>query len=107
MRGMCTVICLVIWALAPAAQTPQSPAPATQKPGMTPRPPLLFAEPWRLPSHTGEETDENMRFTPAVVTNPRIEVTLYGQDAKVIRAAVHEERVDLWNGMAASPVVRT
>ena len=92
---------------ASAAQQPVAPAPATQKPGMTPRPPLLFSEPWRLPPHTGEQTDENMRFTPAVVTNPRLEVTLHGPDAAVVRAAVHEERVDLWNGMAASPVAIT
>jgi hypothetical protein len=74
---------------------------------MAPRPPLLFSEPWRLPPYTGERTDENMRFTPAVVTNPRVEVKLYGPDAKVILASVHEERVDLWNGMAASPVAVT
>jgi hypothetical protein len=74
---------------------------------MTPRPPLLLSEPWRLPPHTGEPTDENMRFSADVVTNPRIEVTLYGRDAAVIRAAVHEDRVDLWNGMAASPVAVT
>jgi hypothetical protein len=74
---------------------------------MTPRPPLLFSEPWRLPSYTGEQTDENMRFTPGVVTNPRVDVTWYGTDAKVVRAAVHEERVDLWNGMASSPVAVT
>ncbi len=92
---------------ASAAQQPAAPAPATQKPGMTPRPPLLFSEPWRLPPHTGEQTDENMRFTSAVVTNPRLEVTLHGPDAAVVRAAVHEERVDLWNGMAASPVAIT
>jgi hypothetical protein len=48
-----------------------------------------------------------MRFTPAVVTNPRIDVTLYGPDARVIRAAVHEERVGLWTGMASSPVAVT
>ena len=98
---------LVISALAAASQTPPTPAPNTQKPGMTPRPPLLFSEPWRLPPYTGEQTDENMRFTPAVVTNPRIEAKLYGPDAKVIRAAVHEERIDLWNGMASSPVAIT
>src|SRR5688572_31699961 len=98
-----------------AGQTPvagpagsaQQPAPATQKPAMTPRPPVLFGETWRLPPYTGEQTDENMRFTPAVVTNPRVEVKLYGLDAKVIRAAVHEERVGLWTGMAASPVAIT
>jgi hypothetical protein len=86
-----------------AAQTRPTPAPGTQKPGMTPRPPLLFSEPWKLPPYTGEQTDENMRFTPAVVTNPNVEAKLYGQDAKVIRAAVHEERIDLWNGMTSSP----
>ena len=101
-----TVLALVIWAIASAAQT-AVPAPNTQKPGMKPRPPLLFSEPWRLPPHTGEQTDENMRFTPAVVTNPRLEVKLYGQDSSVIRAAIHEERVDLWNGMTSSPTAVT
>jgi hypothetical protein len=74
---------------------------------MAPRPPLLFSEPWRLPPHTGEQTDENMRLTPAVVTNPQLEMKLYGPDVAVVRAAVHEERIDLWNGMAASPVAVT
>jgi len=74
---------------------------------MAPRPPLLFSEPWRLPPYKGEQTDENMRFTPAVVTNSRVEAKLYGTDASVIRAAVHEERIDLWNGMASSPVAVT
>ena len=106
-RATLTIACLVIWSLAPAAQTPSVPAPGTQKPGMTPRPPLLFSEPWRLPAYTGEQTDENMRFTPSVVTNPRLEVKLYGADAAVVRAAVHEERFDLWNGMASSPVAIT
>jgi hypothetical protein len=101
------IAAVVACSIAIAAQRPATPAPGTQKPGMTPRPPLLFSEPWRLPPHTGEQTDENMRFTPAVVTNPRVEVKLYGADAAVIRAAVHEERVDLWNGMATSPVALT
>lgn len=106
-RATLTITCLVVWTLAAAAQTKPTPAPNTQKPGMTPRPPLLFSEPWKLPPHTGEQTDENMRFTAAVVTNPRIEVKLYGADAKVIRAAVHEERFDLWNGMTTSPTAIT
>ena len=104
MRAALTVSCLVVSALVAAAQTP---APNTQKPGMKPRPPLLYSEPWRLPPHTGEQTDENMRFVPSVVTNPNLEVKLYGLDAKVVRAAVHEERFDLWNGMSASPVAIT
>src|SRR6185503_13496071 len=94
----------VVSAVVSAAQTP---APNTQKPGMRPRPPLLVSEAWRLPPHTGEQTDENMRFVPAVVTNPNLEVKLYGLDAKVVRAATHEERTDLWNGLATSPVAVT
>jgi hypothetical protein len=92
-----------MWAVSAAAQTPPAPVPGTQKPGMVPRPPLLYSEPWRLPPYKGEQTDENMRVTPAVVTNANLEVKLYGQDASVIRAAVHEERIDLWNGMTTSP----
>ena len=107
MRATLTIACFVVWSLAAAAQTGPTPAPATQKPGMVPRPPVLFSESWRLPPHTGEETDENMRVTPAVVTNPRLEVKLYGRDASVIRAAVHEGRNDLWNGMTSSPSAAT
>jgi len=103
-RAALTVTGLVLSAVMAAAQAP---APNTQKPGMKPRPPLLFSEPWRLPPHSGEQTDENMRFVPAVVTNPNLEAKLYGPDAKVVRAAVHEERIDLWNGMSTSPVAVT
>jgi hypothetical protein len=106
-RAILTLTCFVVGVLAAAAQTATTPAPGTQKPGMTPRPPLLFSETWRLPPHTGAETDENMRVTPAVVTNPRVELKLYGTDSAVVRAAVHEERIDLWNGMATSPVAVT
>jgi len=98
---------LMVWALAATAQTPGESAQLNQSPAMTPRPPLLFSEGWQLPPHTGEPTDENMRFTQAVVTDPRIEVTLYGPDASVIRAAEHEGRIDLWTGMASSPVAVT
>jgi hypothetical protein len=96
----------VLWALAAGAQA-QTPAPATQKPGMAPRPPLLLSESWKLPPHTGERTDENMRFTPAVVTNPNLEVKLYGQDASVILASEHEKRIDLWTGMTTFPAALT
>ena len=103
MRAVLTLACLVISSLAVIAQTRPAPAPGTQKPGMAPRPPVLFSETWKMPPYTGEQTDENTRVTPAVLTNANLEVKLYGPDAKVIRAAVHEERVDLWNGMTASP----
>src|SRR5262249_4079722 len=71
------------------------------------RPPLLFKEEWRLPPHQGAATDENMKFTPAVVGNDRLEAKLYGPTASVIRAAEHEGRIDLWTGLATSPVAVT
>ena len=107
MRTTLMITCLIAWTLSASAQTPTRPAPGTQKPGMAPRPPLLFSEVWRMPPYTGEQTDENTRVTQAVVTNPNLEVKLYGQDAKVIRAAVHEERFDLWNGLTTSPTAVT
>lgn len=100
------VAVLVAWSLTAAAQTP-APGPGTQKPGMAPRPPLLFSETFRIPPHTGEETDENTRVTQAAVANPNLEIKLYGADASVIRAATHEQRTDLWNGMTTSPAAVT
>ena len=95
---------LVVWASAAFAQQPPAgrgaPPPAT-------RPALLFKEEWRLPPHEGAPTDENMRFTPAVVASDRIEAKLYGAGSSLIRAAEHEGRIDLWTGLATSPVAVT
>jgi hypothetical protein len=74
---------------------------------MAPRPPQLFSETFRIPPHAGEETDENTRVTQAVMTNPNLEIKLYGADSSVIRAATHEQRTDLWNGMTTSPTAVT
>lgn len=87
---------LVAWASVAFAQQ----APAT-------RPPLLFKEDWRLPKHDGPATDENTRFTPEVVTNDRLEAKLYGPGSAPVRAAEHEGRIDLWTGLATSPVAVT
>jgi catechol 2,3-dioxygenase-like lactoylglutathione lyase family enzyme len=84
-----------------------SAAPAASTPPPVTRPALLFKEDWREPPYTGERTDENQRFVPSVVTNPNLEARLYGTDAKVIRAARHEGRIDLWTGMTTSPVAIT
>src|SRR6185369_9486817 len=87
--------------LAGAGQT------ALAQPGQAGRPPLLFKEDWRLPKHEGAATDENTRFSPDVVTNDRLEGRLYGPGAAPVRAAEHEGRIDLWNGLATSPVAVT
>jgi hypothetical protein len=95
----------LVWASALSAQAPARPAPAAATPAT--RPPLLFEEKWKEPKYEGERTDENQRFTPDVVTNPRIEAKLYGIDSRVVRAAQHEGRIDLWTGLATSPVAVT
>jgi hypothetical protein len=77
------------------------------QPGQASRPALLFKEEWKIPKHDGAATDENTRFSPDVVTNERIEARLYGPGSAPVRAAEHEGRVDLWNGLATSPVAVT
>ena len=103
---MVTAFSLVVCSAAFARQAPggrgqaAAPAPAS-------RPALMFKEEWRLPPHEGAPTDENMRFTPAVVANDRLEAKVYGTGASVVRAAEHEGRIDLWTGLATSPVAVT
>ncbi len=75
--------------------------------GQAGRPALLFKEDWKLPKHDGAATDENTRFAPDIVTNARLDAKLYGPGAAPVRAAEHEGRVDLWNGLATSPVAIT
>jgi hypothetical protein len=94
---------LVVFASAAFAQQP--PAGRGAPPAV--RPALLFKEEWRLPPHDGAPTDENMRFTPAVAANDRLEARIYGAGSSFIRAAEHEGRIDLWTGLATSPVAVT
>ena len=99
---------VIVWG--PAAFAQQTPAGRGRGQAAalaTTRPPLLFKEEWKLPPHEGAPTDENMRFTPAVVSNDRLEAKVYGPGSSVIRAAEHEGRIDLWTGLATSPVAVT
>lgn len=71
------------------------------------RPPLLFREAWKQPPYTGQLNDENRRATQDAVTNPNLELKLYGADARNLGVYVHEGRQDLWTGMVTSPVAVT
>ncbi len=104
-----TVLAFGLLACASGAFAQQAPAGRGQAAAAPPatRPPLLFKEEWREPPFEGERTDVNQRFTPAVVTNDRLEAKLYGPDSRVVRAAQHEGRIDLWTGLATSPVALT
>ena len=82
-----------------------------------PGPALLFRETWKQPpaarkigDNDGYD-DEATRLTPQnlpiVLTNPRLEVHVYGTEGSHVRTALHEGRTDLWTGMASSPVAVT
>ena len=76
------------------------PPPAT-------RPPLLLKEEWKQPPYTGTLNDENRRATQDAVTNPKLELKLYGTDARNVGVYNHEGRFDLWSGVVTSPVAIT
>ncbi len=76
-----------------------------QEPAML-RPPLLFREEWKQPPYTGKIDDEKRRLTQAAVTNPNLELRMYG-DAHSISVSAHEGREDLWTGLTATPVAVT
>jgi len=82
-------------------------ASAQAQPGQPGRPALLYTETWRLPAHQGAATDDNTRFEFGVTSNANVEAKLYGPGSAPVRAAEHEGRVDLWNGLATSPVAVT
>jgi hypothetical protein len=80
---------------------------AYAQPAQAGRPALLYSETWRLPPHQGAATDDNTRFEFGVTTNANVEAKLYGPGSAPVRAAEHEGRVDLWNGLSTSPVAVT
>jgi hypothetical protein len=88
-------------AVAPRADPPPPPAVMQMQPD------LLFREEWRLPHHEGPPTNQNRRVTPEVVTNPDLELQVYGEDAGNVIAWEHDGRVDLWTGMSTSPIAMT
>ncbi len=72
-----------------------------------PRPPLLFRETWQQPPYTGELTDAKRRITQQAVTNPDLQLKLYGADARDVEVWNHEGRPDVWTGLTTSPVAVT
>lgn len=65
---------------------------------------LLFREAWKQPPYSGALNDETRRATQEAVTNPNLELKLYGPDAHNVGVYVHEKRFDLWSGVVNSPV---
>ncbi len=71
--------------------------------------PLLFRETWKQQAYTGELDDvkRRIRITKDVVSNPNLELKLYGPDTRDVLLATHEGRHDLWTGLETSPVAAT
>lgn len=70
-------------------------------------PPLLFREVWQQPPHTGALNDQNRRITQQALTNPDLQLHLYGTDARDVQVALHHGLHDLWTGFTTSPVAVT
>jgi len=69
--------------------------------------PMLFREAWQQPPHTGPLNDENRRITQKALTNPDLELRLYGTAARDIQVTEHNGISDIWNGFTTSPVALT
>ncbi len=99
-----------------AQSAPPAQAPARAARPEPVRPPLLFREEWKEPPLNGlghatpeleKLEDESRRITQNAVTNQNLELHLYGPAAREVGVYRHEGRVDVWTGMAASPVAVT
>ena len=95
--GLVTLTAGLFAQQAPAAR------PAAAEPALVP--PMLWKEVWKqvlsgpVPDHV------TRRVVPASVTNPNLELKLYGEHAYAVQVIVnHEGRQDLWTGMSPAPV---
>jgi hypothetical protein len=68
------------------------------------RPALLYKEDWKQPPYTGALNDENRRATQDAITNPNLELKMYGAEARNLGVYNHEGRFDVWNGVVSSPI---
>ena len=81
-------------------------ASAQQAPATVP--PLIFKETWKT-NFEGEPTDVPSRdvfrrVDQRAVTNPQLELKIYGEQAQKVQVSIHEGRPDLWTGMTPAPV---
>jgi hypothetical protein len=111
-----------VFAQAPAGQAPAGRggaqgegAAAGRGRGPAPvKPPLFFKEEWKQPPYTGQLTDQARRLTPDAVTNPNLELKVYGPcKSSMLGVEVYGTPKDsifpmnLWTGMCESPVAVT
>jgi hypothetical protein len=90
-----------------SAQQPPAARPNFEALLAVPRPALAFREEWKQPPYTGKLNDQARRVTADALTNPNLELKLYGAGASDVEVYMHEGRYDLWNGLARTPVAVT
>ncbi len=80
----------------------------------TSRPDLLFSEVWQQadsalgrPGSSHASDNDYYLAGQDAVTNNALELTLYGYRSNDITVYEHEDRIDLWTGLAGSPVAVT
>ena len=80
----------------------------------TQRPALLFMENWQQseaalgkPQSSHASANDYYLAGQSAVTNPDLELGLYGYRSGDITVYEHEGRIDLWTGLAGSPVAVT
>ncbi len=74
-------------------------------------PSLLFREQWKqvdaavaVPTSPRRSNGKYWLASQLAVTNPNLELKLYGADSKNLAVYQHENRYDLWSGLVGSPV---
>jgi hypothetical protein len=114
---------LTVGVLAQQAPAGRAQAPAADGRGAAPargrgpapaRPPTFFREEWKQPPYTGQLNDPARRLTQDAVTNPNLELKVYGPcKDSTLGVEVYGTPKDtifpmnLWTGMCASPVAIT
>jgi len=107
MPTWCSAVLFAILAAAggPALSEQRGPASPAPTPAGSPQPPLFFRETWR-------QTGPERAVTPDVVTNPALELRLYGKSARDIQIAPNtpnprNDPPNLWTGLCTTPVAAT
>lgn len=109
------VVLLAIWAAAFTPLSAQEGRGGQTKKAQTkaaPLPPLFFKEEWKQPPYTGDLNDAKRRVTQEAVTNPNLELKIYGpcKDGGVEVYGTPGDSIfpmNLWTGMCGSPLAVT
>jgi len=106
-----TAIAIAAFAQAPQGERNQNKKQAEQP---APKPSLFLREEWKQPPHTGALTDENRRVSQQALTNPNLELKVYGPCGQpgvgtlgIYGTPATVVPLNVWSGMCASPFAAT